>query len=144
MNQTRYIRPIHTPLPHRKRAIRIWGADTMSGKRFRCWNCGFVCNTDREKTGDGVGYHVQDVTDPETTLLPDYSGSAVTYTGTQYSAWQNKGTGDSRDISLSIDNDKTIFMSELDANGDKKVMSHNFTSIVSAGCPHCGCKTYNG
>ena len=48
------------------RTIPIWGSPTRGdgldhGKWFRCWNCGFLCNKDRDALGDsqsrdGVAY----------------------------------------------------------------------------------------
>lgn len=53
------------------------------------------------------------------------------------------GTGDERDTTLSIDNDMTIHLSALSADGATNLpVSHNFTTTVSSGCPFCGCRTY--
>ena len=46
------------PRPSRKtrkqsRTLPVKGRGEDEGKYFRCWNCGFVCDKDRDKLGDG-------------------------------------------------------------------------------------------
>lgn len=41
--------------PHKKRTIRIPGSGDDDGKWFRCWNCGFINNIDRNAIGQGEG-----------------------------------------------------------------------------------------
>lgn len=120
MSQSRYIREYHRPFPHTRKAKTLYAYD-HEGKLVKCRFCGFICNTDRDRTGDGVGYHVTDVVDPGIYRLD---------------------TGDVNDITLSIDNDSTIHMSALSADGTPLTVSHNFTTTVSSGCPQCGSLNY--
>lgn len=120
-NRTQYQRPMFSSLPVRKRPRQIWGADSLSNKRWKCWVCGFIANSDRDKVGDGVGYHSADIVDPG--LL-------------------NLGTGDRKDVTLSIDNSSTIHLSRQRTEGDPTATVGNFTQQVSSGCPFCGSKNY--
>lgn len=36
----------------RSRRIPIRGYNADTGRYFRCWNCGFICNKDRDLLGD--------------------------------------------------------------------------------------------
>src|SRR3990167_2357590 len=98
VNQTRYQRPLFHPLPVERHPRKIWGADTLSDKRWKCWNCGFVVNTDIGKTGDGVGFQARDIVDPGI-----FAG----------------GTGDKRDTALSLDDNNTIHLSQIDSEGNQ-------------------------
>ena len=76
MTDTQYIKYDRRRLPTKRRRIPVFGTDTHSGKYFKCWNCGFICDKDRDKTGDGVGYEVVQVLDPYTGDL-NYSQQVV-------------------------------------------------------------------
>ncbi len=41
--------------PHKKRTIRVDGAKEDDGQWFKCWNCGFMNNINRNMLGDGEG-----------------------------------------------------------------------------------------
>ncbi len=51
-----------TKLPKQKRSISMRGERDDTGKWWRCWNCGFPCNVDRdaldtsEHAGTGIVY----------------------------------------------------------------------------------------
>ena len=66
MSGPQYIKYDRRRLHRDKRTITVEGSDSHDGKYFKCWNCKFVCDKDRDKTGDGVGYEVVDVVDPYT------------------------------------------------------------------------------
>lgn len=99
----------------------MWGADEQAGKLFRCWNCGFTCNADRDKLGDGVGYYATD----------QVLGDVFTY-----------GTGNAMDVTLSVSLNSDISLIEIDSNGDPKVFKQNFSQIGSSGCPFCHSRNY--
>jgi hypothetical protein len=40
------------------RRIPVFGTGTHAGKYFKCRHCGFTCDSERDRTGDGVGYTV--------------------------------------------------------------------------------------
>jgi predicted RNA-binding Zn-ribbon protein involved in translation (DUF1610 family) len=132
VSDSRFIKYDRRKFPKEKKTIPFWGAASpgagygagsdRSGVLFKCWNCGFLCNTNRDELGDGVGYVV---TDEARIKIP------------------RLGSGDIRDVSLSIG----IFQSgarlmQLDAVGDPVTVVHNMTQRVYAGCPHCGSKNW--
>ena len=58
MNESRYNRTKETKLPRQKRVKLLHGAGDDHGKYYRCWNCGFTCNADRDAFGgdSNIGY----------------------------------------------------------------------------------------
>ncbi len=120
-NQTRYIKPQRTPIPKLKRPHPLWGADDHSGRFFKCWVCGFICDSERDKVGDGVGYHSRVVVDPGTFV---------------------SGAGDIKDTILSVDNDTIIHLSAIGSDGTPIPTVHNFSYEIFEGCRNCGSKNY--
>ena len=126
-------------LPRQKRTISVFGAVSydqsgravkdQSDKLFRCWNCGFLCNTDRDKLGDGVGYTIKDQPD----ILPLSLGSG---------AFQYPGSNAQWDVTLSLEDMHTVHLMQLDSDGNPMTVMHNFSQVVFAGCPLCGCMNY--
>lgn len=54
-------------LPKQKRTLPIYGEREDTGKWYHCWNCGFVCNIDRDRlatvsVGSGSGVVVKETT----------------------------------------------------------------------------------
>ena len=126
MSDSRFIHYNRRRLPKEKRSIPVWGADLpdakQSGLLWKCWNCGFVCNIKRDELGDGVGYIVTDEVRIKNPRL---------------------GTGDKKDLSLSIDLYQAgAHLIQLDSNGDPVTIQRHMTQKVFAGCPRCGCKNY--
>ena len=126
-------------LPRQKRTISIFGAEGYIDGRvakdqtnifFRCWNCGFICRTDRDQLGDGEGFYISDDVDKPIV--------------------QNKGAGANEfpmsnlqwDVQISIDVLTTPHLSKLDSQGQPMEVMHNNTSMVTSGCPLCGCRNY--
>jgi hypothetical protein len=125
MSDSRFIKYDKRNLPKEKRTIPVWGADLPDAKQsdtfFRCWNCLFVCNVDRDEVGDGVGYVVIDEVRKKNVRL-------------------NAGI---RELSLSIDRFQSgAHLMQLDPSGNPVTVMHNFTQKVFSGCPGCGCKNY--
>jgi hypothetical protein len=52
-----------------KRTRAVYGTDDHANRYFRCQNCGFICDSKRDKTGDGVGYTVVQENDAYTEEL---------------------------------------------------------------------------
>lgn len=132
MSDSRFIRYSRTSLPKEKRTIPFWGAESsgggwapgsdQSGILFKCWNCGFICNANRDETGDGVGYVV---TDEVRVKFP------------------RLGSGDVKDVSLSIGIYQSgVRLMKLDELGNPVTIMHNFTQKVFSGCPNCGSRNY--
>jgi len=139
MNESRYRQYDTRRLPREKRIIRIFGAVSyvsgrpvkdQSNKMYRCWNCGFICNTDRDKIGDGVGYVVKDEADKP----------AVLNLGAASHEFPN--SDNSRDVKLCLDTIHDFHLVALDSVGDLVTVMHGFSSNIRSGCPMCGCKQY--
>jgi hypothetical protein len=139
MTDSRYVRYDKRRLPREKRVIKLFGATSyiagkvvkdQSNTLYRCWNCGFVCHSDRDKLGDGVGYVVKDEPD-----LP-----AVLNMGA--GAYEFPGENANQDVAISLETGNTLHLMNLDSNGDPMTVRHNFTSTISSGCPFCGCRQY--
>ena len=47
-NRNRYGSYQRSRLPREKKVIRIPGSLEDDGKFYRCWNCGFICNGNRD------------------------------------------------------------------------------------------------
>ena len=138
-NESRYRQYDLRRLPKEKRTRRIWGAASYIGGRvvgdqsdnlYRCWNCGFVCNSDRDKTGDGVGYKVTDEVDQPVAL--NLGGSAHEF----------PNSDNTRDVKLCFDTIHDIHLVALDSAGDLQTVVHNNTQVVTSGCPLCGSRNY--
>jgi hypothetical protein len=139
MNQSRYTRYDKRRLPVQKRTIPIFGAASYIDGRvvkdqsdtfFRCWNCGFICRTDRDKLGNGVGYVVKDQAD-----VPSYLNLGA-------SAFEFPGSDNGRDVRLAVEDGATMNLMQLDSDGNPVTVMHNFYSKVTSGCPFCGTRQY--
>lgn len=113
------------------RTIPLHGDDERGnglddGRYFRCWNCGFVCNQDRDalggpESGDGITY--------ERFNIPTYGSDGST-----------PGTGVAR-VGGSL---AATVVPELDAAGDAKQPFVYTKPVVSGGCPFCGTLNWRG
>lgn len=97
---------------------RVRGNGEDHGRYFRCGNCGFICDTLRDKRGrtmNNVGF---------TDFVPN------TYpTGDTYSVLGGVGR---------------VFVShELTADSTKSEY-FSLVSVISSGCPFCGTQNYDG
>lgn len=111
-------------IPKRSRTIPIYGSSVRgdgqdAGKYYQCWNCGFICNKDRDALGDsetGIVYE---------TYVP---------------------LGESGLIESVMGGDLSSFVSEhLDSDGNvQQNMDHYRTATTRGGCPFCGCMNYRG
>lgn len=116
---SRYIKIVKTRIKKEKRVRALRGAGDDSNKLFRCWNCGFTCNTDRDIYGD---------TASENPL------SYRIYPINQTHSGRFQGLG----ATLIGDNGDAVLM-KLDANGNiVSTNPHNYFPVVSVGCPFCG------
>ena len=86
---------------------------------FKCWNCGYVCNSDRD---DSSGLEAGD--NYICSTLPAYGGNGSSIVPTEIG--------------------KECVLIEQDADGDSKPIEHNFQSIITKGCPFCGTTNYKG
>jgi len=126
-------------LPRQKRTIKIFGAAAyidgrvvkdQSSNLFKCWNCGFICNTDRDKLGDGVGYRIEDQVD---TSPLDLAAAALQYP---------QSNASEKAIIISVDEITPPLLMQLDSEGNPVTIMHNLSQVVYEGCPMCGSKAY--
>lgn len=54
-NNSRHVRYSQRHIRCEKRTLPMYGEGDDRGKYYRCWNCGFICNIDRDAIGDGDG-----------------------------------------------------------------------------------------
>lgn len=121
MNLSRYIKYVRQHIPGYRRAIPRKWTESQSGKYYRCRICGFTCNTDRDRLGDGTGVYVTDAILPA--HLTAFDGNISSHT-------------------LSISTIKDLHLIEMDSNGDPKIFKRNFTTTVTSGCPFCGSQNW--
>ena len=111
-------------LPKESRTLPIKVGGTENGKIFRCWNCNFICNTDRD----------------------DSSGSTAGDNHLDYIS-RSLGYGENGEADKMITVDEFDFyhaIMEADADGTEKTMVHDHITNVTKGCPMCGTTNYRG
>lgn len=119
MEQSRYTTYHKTRIPKRKRTIRLQGSFEDRGKYIRCWNCGFIVDTDRD-----LGDPEHSGNNPIENTVPSYSlYDTGTPTKSSLDTLDAIGTGVYIDnIINTYTNYKTVYFPN-----------------VSRGCPFCGC-----
>jgi hypothetical protein len=118
-NQRRLPKESRT-IPRRGNRDRGNGLDFR--KWFNCWHCGFICKLDRDELG---GASSRAGTAHEDYLTPsDPSINNVSVLGGPINNFQ---------VSL-----------ELGSDGNPKEILHGFKSVISSGCPLCGCRNWMG
>ena len=105
------------------RTIPIWGSPTRGdgldhGKWFRCWNCGFLCNKDRDALGDSQSR--------DGVVIEDY-------------AQNPEGRNFTGDAILGLG----VIASETDSEGDP-IRYPLMISTKSTGCPFCHTLNWRG
>lgn len=120
VSENRYGNHFTQRLPRRKRTISLPGDLEDNGKFFKCWNCGFVCNADRNRTGDGDG---------------------KTQTDTPLIAEGGFHTGDRMNIAIILDDMFTVLQNGQDGNPITDYRHNNYPQIIG-GCPLCGSLNY--
>ena len=115
----RFTKPKRKALAKQSRSIpyKVRGDE----KLFKCWNCGFICNEDRD---DSSGLTAGD--NHTVSSIPSFGGDGL----------------DGMIIPTEIG--KECVLMEQDAQGDDVVIQHLFTSNITKGCPMCGTTNYKG
>ena len=103
-------------LRRQARTLPMVGKGDDEGRYYRCWNCGFVCDKERDTLGGphdsaGLAHSV----DPETDTNYRFVAPQAVFTGRQ-----------------------------VDFNGDPVVVPRTYHATVTAGCPFCGTKNWRG
>lgn len=135
-------------IPRRSKTIAlkgsaIYGDGEDDGKWFKCWNCGFVCNIDR----DGLG-------DAESVSNISYAIADTKYS-TDDMATGRPGTG--RPVGGSVDghNDGIALLQmatkrsghvvlKVGADGSVATVRENYYPTSGHGCPFCHTQNWRG
>lgn len=117
---SRHVRYSQRKLRGDKRTLPQYGERDDSGKYYRCWNCGFMCDSERDSLGG-----------------PD-EGSGLSHTDFSSASHGSQDTSDSLNsvIVLGGINHSHVAM-ELDSDGNTKSVKHDFQSVSGVGCPFC-------
>jgi hypothetical protein len=123
---SRKLRNKSRAIPLKGNKVRANGED--DGKYYRCWNCGFICDVTRDSIGgsqSGSGDNHEDFYGPALGVkdATDKFNSLITLRGA------------SRLSHVLLENG---------SDGDPKEIRHDFTSVVTGGCPLCGTYNYKG
>jgi len=115
----RFTRPTKTRLNHDARSFpyKARGDESL----WKCWNCGFICNEDRD---DHSGSHAGD--NHVIAVTPALGGQGL------------------NGMLITTEVGKEHVIMKQDSNGDAAVIEHNYTSDVTKGCPFCGSTNYKG
>lgn len=111
-------------LPSR-RARRIFGLGEDNGKYYRCMNCGFICNIDRDELGgssdrDGLVYENYSVNIYDS--APFGHGFAV--------------------LGGDIEHFQAVL--EVGSDNEPKEVEEHWQARVASGCPLCGSRNWRG
>jgi hypothetical protein len=125
-----YTRPHKRKLRKESRTLPLKGKGDDAGKYFKCWNCGFICDSDRDELGDSESGAGDDHT--------DYHGLTTIAA--------NPGTSDlvAKQICLGGNQHYQTLQSVLTLDGSNKQINHSHLSDVSRGCPFCGTTNWRG
>jgi hypothetical protein len=96
-----------------------------NGQYYKCWNCGWVCDTERDELGgssdrDGLTYE-------------NYSVDGFDST-----------PGETRLAVLGGDIEHFQVALELDAEGNPLPIDEYWRAVASSGCPFCGTRNWRG
>ena len=120
-----YSRAQKTKLKKESRTLPIFGRGDDAGKYFHCWNCGFVCDKDRDELGDSASRGGDGHLDA-LNLVSDNVANAL------HVAVLGGCTGHYH------------VAGELGPDSVPREVTHTFKSDVSRGCPSCGSTNYRG
>ena len=124
----RYSNYSKNKLPRQKMSVLIKGIDEDRGKYYRCWNCGFICNKDRNSLG---GSKSRNGTFDESFNEPMYV--------TEY-----EFTADPKTLMVVTDglasHHETLM--EYGPDGVIKNIELPYKADVTKGCPLCGSTNY--
>jgi len=139
-------------LPKQSRTIPVKGGGEDRGRYFRCWNCGFICDTQRDNLGGPASKGGAIPSEYALHAYGDYSTDSSTYPSRQThpTLTQTVDGGLSqyeveyRGIVLgdSIEHFHTILRN--DATDSAKSVRHTHYGNGKAGGPFCGSRTYRG
>ena len=123
-----YTRPHRRKLSKRSRTLPIYGKGDDAGRYFRCWNCGWICDTERDELGDSDSNSGDNHTDYHNIAPED--------------PYTNAGVG--RSCCLGGDIGHFHVAMEIGSDGEAKTIRHDYTSDISRGCAFCGTVNWRG
>lgn len=106
-------------LPKESRTIPLKGEGDDEDKYYRCWNCGFICNVDRDALG---GRYSTDGTVLTNAAIPAV-GNITDGRGIEMSRWTVSPVAD--------------------ADGNPRTVAYAF-DISGDGCPSCHTRNWRG
>ena len=114
-------------IPLKGNKVRGNGEDF--GKYYRCWNCDFVCNVERDSLGDSQS---RGGDNHERYHIPTYG---LQDQDTNLSRYSVLG-GDINNFHVALENGS-------DGN-PKEIHGHDYESVITGGCPCCGSMNWRG
>jgi hypothetical protein len=121
-----------------------YGDGKDSGKYYRCWHCGVVCDIDREELGDGESKDGVSYTVYDAALSSDSQDSSENITPIHQGANEDGVNDDVYALSTMLTVRTGHVIMENDAAGDPKTVRVNYTPDVSSGCWFCGTLNWKG
>jgi hypothetical protein len=125
------------------RGHKDYGEGQDDGKYFRCWNCGFTCNVERDELGDdasrdGISYEVYEAL---------YSGGPKKdtndYLETDAAIHGYNGANVVPLLAMASARSGHVLL-QNNADGTPKTVRINWTPKVNSGCPFCGTLNWRG
>ena len=126
-----YRKAYKPPLPKRSRTLPIKGTGDDEGRYFHCWNCGFVCDSQRDELGGSDSSAGDDHTEYYRLAAPD---SRIDTTG--------KDPAKHAVLGGCIGHYHVTM--RIGADSEPKTVMHNHISDISRGCPFCGSTNWRG
>ena len=126
MERGRYTSYSTHKTPHRRKNIRLSGSFEEKNKWIRCWNCGFIVNTERD-LGD-----------------PEHSGVLITDTGVSVTdaiveaQTLCMGGSDPRGSIDTLNGVGTMIMNDASGTAITDYYTPRLASAIR-GCKFCGC-----
>lgn len=144
MRTTTNRRPHKSRIRHDARTLPLRGTGDDEGKYYRCWNCGFICNVDRDSLGDGESRD-----GASTEFYYDYyPQSEGAYRGVASGLFlEDEGAaGDhtSPALALRCVNRGTTRTIAVGPDGLPVTTKLTYAPTVVSGCPGCGTKNWRG
>lgn len=118
--------------PHDSRTLPVIGEGADKGKYYRCWNCGFICDKERDYLGDGTGVTAKEA-------LPASSDGRCSLRTNRTLPASPAGTASSSILATLPVLEGPDFVGTV--GGSTSVpqnIRYTFEPNVSSGCPFCG------
>ena len=135
------------------RTIPYYGEDEDAGILYRCWHCGFICNSDRDSLGDSKsrsGAIYEDYNPTENTVMRNMGVGSTGDQTTTYisepdrSIYGSLAIGQKSAVLGGSVNSYTV-AGEQDSAGDNRGVKHPIrVSNKSYGCPLCHSRNWRG